>query len=533
MRVKLFTLIAVALMMVASGYLIGYMIQPPTAGHDHGPGHTDPRAANQIETIFLALDQTQFDVPVDRAGSGGALASWEDSLIVMTHEGNFFDVTSDEAIRLEIAAPPNGWDDMLAFAEANEEYDFAHYTVRYNDVDLRDDQLIVSYTQWVADRECYRTAIATAEVTSLADTRITPEDWTVAFATEPCLAPSRTGRAIQGHMAGGRFDIDAAGRVILAVGDYAIDGNYNANAIAQDPSQQYGKVLAIDLAAGTAEQLSQGHSNPQGLTVTDTGEIYTVEHGRRGGDELNRIIPGSDFGWPQVSLGTRYNRLPLPNTQDYGHHPGFPLPVFAWLPSVAPSALMQIDGFDPSWDGDLLVATLAAQELIRVRIADGRVLFDERIPVGSRIRHVHQHGETIALWTDQEQVIKLTVGGFDPSTQFALEKISGLELGDRQKTQTEIILNHCLECHSLGVVEGGNAPALGMVYGREIGTGDFDYSDALANRDDTWTTENLAEYLADPEGFASGTMMPDLQIEDPEVIAGIVQILAALRLQPE
>jgi len=533
MRIHILTVTLVIPMMLASGF---FLARGSVDGLGDTDGLFDSGAAqpNQIETIFLALDRTDVDVPVERPGSGGALTSWDDALIVMTHEGGFFDVTGDEAVPLDIAAPPNGWADMLEFESDNSNYSFAHFYFRYNDLHVIDEQLYVSFTEWVAQDDCYRTTLARAPLQAGADRpTIGNDDWSIIFATAPCLAPSMTGRAIQGHMAGGRFDVGSDGMIYLASGDYALDGNYANPVISQDPATDYGKVLMIDPATGQVETLSQGHSNPQGIVVTDASDIYTVEHGRRGGDELNRIVFGSDFGWPQVSLGTRYNRLPLPNTREYGRHPDFPLPVFAWLPSVAPSALMQIDGFDSSWDGDLLAGTLASQSLVRIRIADGRVLFDERIFIGERVRYAYQFDDVIALWTDSKKVVKLTAGEFDPSAQFAVALIPDLGLGSTAERNTEVALDQCIECHSLGVVDGANAPALGAVFGREIASGNFDYSDGLAAVNGIWSRESLIAYITDPDGFAPGTSMPNPQIGDEEIVAALVDILQALAGNPE
>lgn len=531
MRIHLITMLLVIPMMLASGYLTSQALNMHGV---HGFEALSTRSSDpsQVETIFLALDRSELSVPVERSGSGGALNSWNDTLMVMTHEGRFFDVTGDTAVALNITAPENGWDAMLAFEAANPQYSFAHFYFRYNDFAVVNDQLHVSFTEWVADEDCYRTTLARAPFNGR-DSAIGADDWSILFAAEPCLAPSPVGRAVQGHMAGGRFDIGPDGRIYLASGDYALDGNYAEPVISQDPQTNYGKVIAIDPETGAIETLSQGHSNPQGIVATRRGDIYTVEHGRRGGDELNLILPGSDFGWPQVSLGTRYNRLPLPNTRDYGRHPDFSLPVFAWLPSVAPSSLIEIDGFDPSWDGDLLAGTLASQSLIRIRIADGRALFDERITIGERIRHLHQFGDQIALWTDSNKVIKLTVGAFDPSAQFAVSIIPQLGLTSQQETNTEVVLDQCMECHSLGVVDTANAPALGGVFGREIASGNYDYSDALRAIGGIWDRETLGAYLTDPEAFASGTLMPNPQINDPEVVTAVVKILQALRVAAE
>lgn len=488
-----------------------------------------------VESIFLSLDVDPVvePIPKGRPGSGGALTSVGETLLLMTHEGQFFDVTGRSAIELGIAPPPNGWDAMLAFEAANPDYNWGHFFFRYNDVDYSDGRLFVSYAEWVEGEDCYRTSLASALLEDKAGGKVTAGEWTRFFSTAPCLAPKTSGRAIDGHMSGGRFRLGPDGTVYLASGDYAVDGTYAPIAISQDPDQQYGKVLAIDPDTGASRTVSQGHSNMQGISFDQEGRLWTVEHGRRGGDELNLIREGLDYGWPQVALGTRYNRLPLPDTLDYGRHPVFEPPVFAWLPSVATSALTRIDGFHPAWDGDLLAGTLAGQMLIRLRIREERVVFAERIDLGLRVRYVHQHGDEIAVWTDQRYVLRLKVGAFDASQQFAEAWIAQLELSDKQKTAARLVLGQCAECHSFGVVGTDAAPALGEVYEGRVAAGAFEYSDALRQAGGQWSRDSLLAYLTDPEAVAAGTYMPNREIEDPAVREAIVDVLQALKKEPE
>lgn len=216
--------------MVASGYLI--------KSHDllaNLPFLNETTTGEQrIDTIFFSLDYDTVDVPVERSGTGGALTSIRDSLVVMTHEGGFFDVTNDQPIRLDIVPPPNGWDAMLAFEKANPEYRFAHYGFRFNDLDTHEGQLIIAYTEWVEDQPCYRTNIARAplpETSQLSDISIAASDWRRVFSTEPCLPPKLTSEALAGHMVGSRFRIDQNGTLILASGDYAFDGYFSPIAV--------------------------------------------------------------------------------------------------------------------------------------------------------------------------------------------------------------------------------------------------------------------------------------------------------------
>ncbi|WP_170325726.1 PQQ-dependent sugar dehydrogenase [Ruegeria arenilitoris] len=505
-----------------------------------GVAHTAPvwsdDQTTQVETIFTALNMRALDVPVERAGGGGALASMGNDLLLMTHEGGFFEVSGDEAGKLDIAPPPNGWKAMLDFESANPNYNFAHFFFRYNDVGVFDDVLLVSFTEWVEGENCYRTSIAQADLngTAAADISIGADDWTLVFSTEPCLAPNPSGRAIQGHMAGGRFRVDEDGTLYLAAGDYAQDGIYAPVPLSQDPEQMYGKVIAIDLETGENRIVSQGHSNMQGIAFDADGKLWAVEHGRRGGDELNLIREGNDYGWPKVSLGTRYNRLPLPDTLDYGRHPEFELPAYSWLPSVAVSSLAPIEDFHPAWDGDLIAGSLAGNSLFRIRTKGDSILFNERIPLGFRIRYVHQHGDAIVLWTDQKKVLHLTVGEFDPSYQFAVSKIANLDLSEHTAEAVETALEGCAECHGFGVLPSASAPSLGEVYGRKIaGLSDFDYSQSLSAVGGEWDRDQLVAFLSNPQSVAGETSMPDPALDDPEVIDAVVDILISLRRQAE
>ena len=126
---------------------------------------------------------------------------------------------------------------------------------------------------------------------------------------------------------------------------------------------------------------SYGHRNPQGLVFDERGELWMTEHGPRGGDELNRVVRGGNYGWPEVSYGMNYvgspYRTPWP---DEGQD--FEMPVDRWLPSIGACGLDVVRGgaFD-GWKGDLLAGGLSGQNLGRVRVADdgdGRLVVVER-----------------------------------------------------------------------------------------------------------------------------------------------------------
>ena len=148
-----------------------------------------------------------------------------------------------------------------------------------------------------------------------------------------------------------------------------------------------------------------GHRNPQGLAVTADGTVWLHEHGPRGGDELNRLEPGLNYGWPVATFGLDYSGQRItPYTEYAGTEP----PRFQWTPSIAPSGLAWYDGDAfPAWRGDLFLGALAAGGVRRVDLEDGRVVAEETVfpeLADQRIRDVRT-GPDGALWvlTDAEQ----------------------------------------------------------------------------------------------------------------------------------
>lgn len=123
---------------------------------------------------------------------------------------------------------------------------------------------------------------------------------------------------------------------------------------------------------------SYGHRNPQGLDIDPrSGKIWETEHGPRGGDELNHIRKGVNYGWPEITHGMNYNGTPI---TDKTHQSGMEQPVTYWVPSLAVCGIDFYEGdVFPEWTGDLFITGLSAQELRRLRIRDGKVTEQETI----------------------------------------------------------------------------------------------------------------------------------------------------------
>ncbi len=156
-----------------------------------------------------------------------------------------------------------------------------------------------------------------------------------------------------------------------------------------------------------AETWSTGHRNPYGLQFDSAGRLWEVEMGPRGGDELNLILPGRNYGWPNVSNGDNYDKLPIPD-----HHPGdgYEAPKLWWNPSISPGGMMIYSGaLFPQWRGSVFIAALSGQALIRANLQGDRATPGDQWDMGTRIRDVAQAPDgAIWLLTDEGKLLRLT-----------------------------------------------------------------------------------------------------------------------------
>ncbi|QHS50372.1 PQQ-dependent sugar dehydrogenase [Edaphobacter sp. 12200R-103] len=136
-----------------------------------------------------------------------------------------------------------------------------------------------------------------------------------------------------------------------------------------------------------SETWTTGHRTPYGLAFAPDGRLWELEHGPRGGDELNLIQPGKNYGWPLVSYGHNYNGVPIPSPDT---RPDLTKPVIYWVPVIAPGSLTFYNGkMFPQWKGSALIGGLATKVLDRITFDDkGGAKPAERWDVGHRIRDV-------------------------------------------------------------------------------------------------------------------------------------------------
>ena len=139
-----------------------------------------------------------------------------------------------------------------------------------------------------------------------------------------------------------------------------------------------------------------GHRTPYGLAFAPDGRLWELEHGPRGGDELNLIEPGKNYGWPLVSYGVNYDGTPIPSPDT---RPDLTKPVIYWVPVIAPGSITFYRGaMFPQWNGSALIGGMQTQTLNRIIFdGEGGATPAERWSVGHRIRDVAV-GPDGAVW---------------------------------------------------------------------------------------------------------------------------------------
>ncbi|MEO9576820.1 MAG: PQQ-dependent sugar dehydrogenase [Tateyamaria sp.] len=546
---KILIVLSAAVLLLAVGGIVGaglvhfetrpYKIAQSIAFRlDSAPAGTaqETAATTSFESTFVRLQGQKTGIALQRPISGGGMTPMEGGVLLLAGDGTFVHATSPNDVKfLEMTPPPNGFEAYQADAETR----FADLThafkwFRYNDILAieADGQraLVASFTRYYPEDTCYGTAIARLDLPegSLREMTLVAEDWTTIYETQPCLPLKEIYRAVEGHAAGGRIAHDGAGNIYLGSGDYHFDGLYASFEVSQDDAYEHGKLIKIALDGSGHEIVAKGLRNMQGVAWFG-GEVWAVEHGMRGGDELNRIVNGRNYGWPVVTLGTQYNRHLMPGTNEAaGRHEGFDKPVFSWLPSVAISSLNVIENVHPAWDGDLLMASLGGNALFRIRLEGDRVLFAERIAVGVRVRYAQPIEGGVVLWSDARELIFLKATDIFDGDPLEIA-LSSLELSLEEREVLNQTFNGCIECHAVVAGEHGNAPSLGLLYGRAVASTGFEgYSDALRQVDGVWTRDRLIAYLDDPQGFAPGTQMPDLGLDDQNILARVADLIEAL-----
>ena len=261
-------------------------------------------------------------------------------------------------------------------------------------------------TRWVY--LSYSAGTARANATRLARARFTGsalEAFQLLFEVQPK-------KASNAHF-GGRIAFLPDGSLLLSLGE-----GYDYKDAAQDLASDLGKIIRLNRdgtipadnpfvgkPGARPEIYTYGHRNVQGLLVDPaSGKIYAHEHGPKGGDELNLLRPGANYGWPVITYGIDYTGLPISR---YQKKAGMEQPLVYWVPSIAPSGMTLYSGQAfAKWRGDLFIGALAGMHVRRVDLQNGAVIGQEELftELEERVRDVRQAPDgSLILLTDSDE----------------------------------------------------------------------------------------------------------------------------------
>lgn len=505
--------------------------------------------APSIETNLLRFDRKVFNYlnSAGLSGYGGGIALLGEKILGVDKEGHFFLYNQGgEVTNLNVQFLNNEGQFLRYISEQiSDTFSIGRLRQFFRTLDVeviensQSVDIYASYHFWNDELKAKTMRLSRVNVAdrqSLLDgtINIPVTDWELVYESYPPIEFSlRDGthpdHPIRSNRSGGRMAISDTGKLYISVGDYGFDGIANQDA-PQNTESSYGKIIELDLQTLEDSMYAVGVRNPQGLLIDREGKLWETEHGPEGGDELNLISPQSNYGWPIETLGTNYEEFVWSLNTAQGRHEEFEAPVYAWVPSIAPSNLIQIGDVPEVWKGDLLISSLFARSLYRIRMSGEQVRVVEPIEIGESIRDLTQLRDgTIVLWLDSGRFMELRPSAESNSLLDDLY-IQAIE-DDELRSRVELLFNECLECHtsrSNQIVS--NAISLRNIVGRGIASTNFSgYSSALRNKQGAWDRDSLISFLSDTEEFAPGTTMPNLSINELGLLNALVDFLTELQ----
>jgi cytochrome c2 len=446
-------------------------------------------------------------IPPVSMNRGGAIEPLGSSLLLVTGDGEFYVVewgsegNEPVAHRLPLTLAP---DPRTPDLDASGRDRSGGHRV----LDLKIDTTTSPATVFVAsqerdpERRCFTVRVSVASLPGLgAGAANGAGAWAPIFETSPCLDQSAPYFAYL--ESGGRLAL-LGDKILLTVGDFGL-GQHAPQPPSQAADSPYGKVLLLDRSGGH-EIFTLGHRNPQGLLVDSSERIWLTEHGPQGGDELNLLERGRNYGYPFAMYGTDYGSLVWSRAPGRHDHGTYAEPVQAFVPSIAIANLIRVESAAiPEWKGDLLIASLHQLSLYRARIRDDRVIYIEPIYLRTRIRDLAEMADgRLVLWTDGGKLFTLTASHEAPVGSVVFER--------------------CRVCHESDETSAG-PPLRGVVGSAIARQSGYSYTPALQRLGGVWTEERLGAFLEDPSAFAPGSNMAAGQVTDAAERRAVIEFL--------
>jgi len=475
----------------------------------------------RLDTALYGLKVTEYRKLVTASpATGGAITALRDRFLLANGVGDLFllarkpgshELTSQH---LKTSVPINWHDFEHTFGQQEDVTYFR--TADLLAQDLGDKvRLFATHHYWKADQKCFVVRVSMLEVDTprLLQADAGDAGWKTIFESTPCITLDTVGPLVHfgGIQIGGRMGLLSPNELLVAVGDHEHDGANSPELFPQDDTSSYGKTIVINLTDFSHQQFSKGHRNPQGLFVDSADAIWETEHGPQGGDELNLVKRGSNYGWPSVTYGTQYGAHFWPGDPVPGSHSGYAEPFYSWVPSIGVSSLLVMHGPQfKLWEGDVLIVSLRDGSLYRARVRDQRIVMLERMPFGRRLRDIAEGSEgQLLLWTDRGAVLEVEA--------------------DNDVGGGETVFQACSGCHMIGDGESnGIGPDLRKVVGRPVANiAGFRYSPAFQSLGGKWTRDRLDQFLTNPQAYVPGTKMRFSGVPDAEKRKELIEFLAS------
>lgn len=329
-----------------------------------------PANGAEIKVGGISVDVTSFDVAPSKSLGGNdrgpAIAVLKDGTVLLgggNRGGSIF-------VWRETTQEFNLLGEMMSSRERIRDSRFAITDIAILSEQKNVANLLISFPRLTSSK-CVEVVVFRATYDRAKNSLKKNENW---FRSKPCVAIS----AVQ-HAAG-RMEVINSRSAYLTIGDLGFDDLPN-----RAKRGDLGSVFRI--SKNNVTRISQGHRNQQGIVLMNGGDLLVSEHGPRGGDEINLVERGVDYGWPFVTYGAPYSQGDYVIPGETGTHQGFREPLKQWTPSIAPTELVQIpNGKFGKYSGGVAMGTLRQASLVFMRYENGKILDSEIVNVGARVR---------------------------------------------------------------------------------------------------------------------------------------------------
>lgn len=492
-----------------------------------------------LKEIHLSRDPT--------LSRGGAMTTNEFKVFVNVNSDSLkkgliqvYDLENFFQYKLDSLMVPMNYEKLLYSSLVEKEYfDLDRFRVQGLYTEKNNDgnyTLFTTHHYYEDDQNCISINLSKTEI-SLNDSTLTQDtDWENLFRATPCVYPEEnvgTRNPFPGQMSAGKIVEYDDETLLVSVGGFSTDPALYPS-LPMDDSSPFGKILLIDKETGESTIFAKGLRNSQGLFIDANGTIWATDQGPQGGDELNIIERNGNYGWPEETFGIHYDTREWPLSNSQGRHQDYQKPIYAWIPSISPTDIIQIQNEEkyPLWNGDLLIGSYTLN-LNRLRINnDNTVAYHEKIKLEHRLRELAMlpdgkiliyadFGSLLIIddggpvYEEMDSEIDVRIASLDNYNQLAEDINKGGGMGKAITAET-IFARNCSSCHLL---TNNNAigPHLNNLFDRQVGgLQDFNYSYTLEEKNSQWTPELLKSFLLEPEDQFQYTKMQKVSLSSSE-----------------